>query len=63
MYIANKADSGLLNGSSPMKHRRIFFFGESKINVSEVPKQKLRSPANLVNLCSELPLTSEKQVS
>ena len=27
MYIANKADRGLLNGSSSMEHRRSFCFG------------------------------------
>jgi len=54
MYIANKADSGLLNGSFFMEHRRSFCFGNNK-NVSAVPKQKLRLRANLTGSCSEMP--------
>ena len=54
MYIANKADRGLLNGSSSMEHRRSFCFGYYK-NVSAVPKQKLRLSANLIGLFSEMP--------
>ncbi len=54
MYIANKADSGLLNGSSSMEHRRSLCFGYSK-NVSVVPNQKLQLSANLIGLFSEMP--------
>jgi hypothetical protein len=54
MYIANKADSGFLNGSSSTEHRRSFCFGYYK-NVSTVPKQKLQLSANLTGLFSELP--------
>ena len=57
MYIANKAGSRLLNGSSSMKHRRSFCFGYNK-NVSTVPKQKLRLSANLTGLSSERPYLS-----
>ncbi len=54
MYMANKADSGLLNGSSSMELRRSFCFGYNK-NVSAMPKQKLRLSANLIGLYSEVP--------
>ena len=55
MYIANKADSEILNDSSPLEHRRSFCFGYFKKKVSEVPKQKLRLSANLIGLFSEMP--------
>jgi len=54
MYIANKADSGLLTVGASLEHRRSFYFGYSK-NVSAVPKQKLRLSANLTGLFSEMP--------
>lgn len=54
MYITNKADSQLLNGSSTLEHRRSFYFGYIK-NVSAMPKQKLRLSANLIGLFSEMP--------
>ena len=57
MYIANKADSGLLKGSSSMEFRRSFCFGYNK-NVSAVPKQKLQLCANLKGSFSEMPYLS-----
>ena len=54
MYKVNKADSGLLNGSSSLGHRRSFCFGYIK-NVLTVPKQKLRLSANLTGLFFEIP--------
>ena len=54
LYIANKADSGLLNGSSLMEFCRNFCFGYFK-NVSAVPKQKLRLSANLIGSIFEIP--------
>ena len=62
MYIANKAGSGLLNGSSSMEHRRSFCFGYSK-NISAVPKQKLRLCANLIGLFFEMPYLPYTQLS
>jgi hypothetical protein len=54
MYIANKADSRLLNGSSPLLPRRSFCFGYSK-NGSAVPKQKLRLLSGRTSQTFEMP--------
>ncbi len=52
MYIANKAGSGLLNGSFSMKHRRSTASTACQIAGD---KSALRLRANLTGLFSELP--------
>lgn len=54
MYIANKADSRLLNGSSSLQPRRSFCFAYSK-NGSAVPKQKLRLLSGRTSQTFEMP--------
>ena len=54
MYIANKADSRLFNGSSSLQPRRSFCFGYLK-NGSAVPKQKLRLLSGRTSQTFEMP--------
>jgi len=52
MYIANKADRGLLNGSSSMELRRST---ASMVGQIASVKSALRLSANLTGLFSEMP--------
>lgn len=54
MYIANKADSRLFDGSSSLHPRRSFCLSYSK-NGSAVPKQKRRLISGRISSCLEMP--------